>query len=149
VWTLAGGGAVWGQADPAVSPPGVALERLEILSGGRRHLFQVELADSSDERAKGLMYRRHLPAGQGMLFDFEHDKLIMMWMKNTFISLDMIFIAGNGRIIHIARNTKPLSLAVIESGGPVRAVLEVIAGTARRLGLKTGDRVRHRIFNQR
>jgi uncharacterized membrane protein (UPF0127 family) len=72
-----------------------------------------------------------------------------MWMQNTYIPLDMIFIRGDGRILSIAENTEPLSTRVISSGGPVRAVLEVIAGTARKLGIRPGDRVSHSIFRSR
>ena len=122
------------------------LESVEIQSGGKRHQFQVEVADTGETRARGLMYRRQLPRGQGMLFDFGREKLIMMWMKNTFLPLDMVFIAGNGRIVNIVRDTVPLSLDIIESGAKVRAVLELNAGTTRRLGIKTGDRVIHRMF---
>ena len=88
-----------------------------------------------------------LPDGQGMLFDFHREQSTAFWMKNTFISLDMIFIGGDGRIRHIAENTVPLTEAVVPSRGPVRAVLEVIAGTARKLGIAVGDRVAHPIFN--
>ena len=92
------------------------------------------------------MYRKNMAARAGMLFDFEREQLIMMWMKNTFLRLDMMFIEKNGRIAKIARNTKPLSLDVIESGVRVLAVLEVNGGMADRLGIKRGDLVRHRVF---
>jgi uncharacterized membrane protein (UPF0127 family) len=137
---------VFAQSTSPAQQPGV-FETIEILSGGKRHRFQVELADTSEKRARGLMYRRLLPEGQGMLFDFGHDKLIMMWMKNTFLPLDMLFIAGNGRIVNIVRDTRPLSLDIIESGARVRAVLELNAGVTTALGIKTGDHVRHRIFS--
>jgi uncharacterized membrane protein (UPF0127 family) len=92
------------------------------------------------------MFRKELPEGQGMLFDFERDQPVAFWMHNTYISLDMIFIRGDGRIAHIAENTEPMSDRLIPSGGPVRAVLEVIAGTARKLGIARGDRVEGSIF---
>ena len=83
-----------------------------------------------------------------MLFDFGREQEVSMWMQNTYIPLDMIFITGDGRIRRIAENTEPLSTNVIPSGGPVRGVLEVIGGTARKLGIRPGDRVAHRIFNR-
>ncbi|HET9817340.1 MAG TPA: DUF192 domain-containing protein, partial [Xanthobacteraceae bacterium] len=82
-------------------------------------------------------------------FKFEPEQIIQMWMRNTYISLDMIFIRNDGRILRIAENTVPLSETLVPSGGPVRAVLEVIAGTARKLGIAPGDRVAHPIFNGR
>ena len=93
------------------------------------------------------MFRRELPEGQGMLFDFQREQPTSFWMKNTYISLDMIFIRADGRILRIAENTVPLSEALVSSGGPVRAVLEVIAGTAKKLGIAPGDRVAHPIFS--
>ena len=119
---------------------------LEIVSKTGVHAFAVELASNNEERERGLMFRKELPEGQGMLFDFERDQPVAFWMHNTYISLDMIFIRGDGRIAHIAENTEPMSDRLIHSGGPVRAVLEVIAGTARKLGIAPGDRVEGSIF---
>jgi uncharacterized membrane protein (UPF0127 family) len=123
-------------------------DTLEIVSKTGVHVFTVELAVTDEQRAHGLMERRSLPEGQGMLFKFEPDQNILMWMHNTYISLDMIFIRGDGRILRIAENTTPLSDRTISSGGPARGVLEVIAGTARKLGLVPGDRVAHPWFDQ-
>jgi uncharacterized membrane protein (UPF0127 family) len=106
------------------------------------------MAETDEQRSRGLMFRRSLPAGHGMLFDFKSDQVISMWMRNTYISLDMIFIRNDGTIVRIAENTEPLSERIISSGGPVRAVLEVIAGTSRRLGLGPGDRVAHPMFRR-
>jgi len=92
------------------------------------------------------MFVRELPEGRGMLFDFERDQEVAMWMRNTYIPLDMLFIRADGRIHRIAENTEPMSERVIPSGGPVRAVLEVIGGTARKLGIGVGDRVAHPMF---
>lgn len=125
------------------------LERVEIVTRTGVHVFDVEMAVTPEDRSKGLMFRKELPAGQGMLFDFEGEGPIAMWMKNTFISLDMIFIRADGRIARIAENTTPHSETTIPSGAPVKAVLEVVAGTAKRLGIATGDRVAHRIFRTR
>lgn len=123
------------------------LHTLEIVSGSGVHVFSVELAQTDEERAKGLMFRRELPEGQGMLFDFGRDENVSMWMKNTYVPLDMIFIAANGRIVRIAENTQPMSTRIIPSGGPVRAVLEVIGGTAKKHGIAPGDRVAHPWFH--
>jgi hypothetical protein len=124
-------------------------ETLEIVTASGVHTFSVELVANDADRAKGLMFRRELPDGQGMLFDFQRDQDVSMWMQNTYISLDMIFINADGRIRRIAENTTPLSTAIIPSGGPVRGVLEVIAGTARKFGIKPGDRVAHPMFSRR
>jgi uncharacterized membrane protein (UPF0127 family) len=125
------------------------IERLEIVTRSGVHVFEVELAITDEERGKGLMFRRELPEGRGMLFDFKRDEMVAMWMKNTYVSLDMIFIRADGRIAHIAENTTPLSEAIIASPYPVRGVLEVVAGTAKKLGIRPGDRVAHRWFGGR
>jgi uncharacterized membrane protein (UPF0127 family) len=125
------------------------LERVEIVTRGGVHVFDVEMAVTSEERSKGLMFRRELPHGRGMLFDFVGEGPIAMWMKNTYVSLDMIFIRADGRIARIAENTTPQSETTIPSGVPVKAVLEVVAGTAKRLGISPGDRVAHRLFRPR
>lgn len=111
-----------------------------------RHTFTVEVARTEDQRAWGLMYRRELARDHGMLFVYPRVRRVAMWMKNTFISLDMLFIGPDGRIRRIHRDAEPESRASIRSGKPVKAVLEVRAGTAARLGLEPGDRVRHPVF---
>ena len=113
-------------------------ETVEIVSRTGVHAFAVEMAVNDEDRARGLMYRRELPEGRGMLFDFNREQVISMWMQNTYIPLDMIFIRGDGRILSIAENTEPLSTRVLSSGGPARAVLEVIGGTAKKLGIRPG-----------
>ena len=123
-------------------------QTLEIVSKSGGHVFTVELAVSDEERQKGLMFRRSLPQSQGMLFDFKTDQDVSMWMRNTYVSLDMIFIRGDGRIQRIAENTQTESDRIISSGGPVRAVLEVVAGTAKKFGIAPGDRVVSPIFRR-
>ena len=130
-----------------VRPAG--LQTLEIASKTGVHVFSVEIADNDADRAKGLMFRKELPEGKGMLFDFKREQDVSFWMQNTYISLDMLFIRGDGTILRIAENTEPLSTRMVPSGGPVLAVLEVIAGTARKLGIAPGDRVAHPIFKAR
>ncbi|MCW2276119.1 DUF192 domain-containing protein [Rhodoblastus acidophilus] len=114
-------------------------------SGGPRTL-DVEVARDPATRERGLMYRRFLPENRGMLFDFGRSETILMWMKNTYIPLDMIFISRDGKVTHIEENTEPLSQAIISSNGPTFAVLEVNAGVAQKLGLKVGDVVKHKMF---
>jgi uncharacterized membrane protein (UPF0127 family) len=125
------------------------LQQLEIVSKNGTHVFGVEMAVTPEEQARGLMFRRELPEKQGMLFDFKREQPTSFWMKNTYVPLDMIFIRADGRILNIAENTVPLSEALVSSTGPVRAVLEVIAGTTKKLGIAAGDRVVHPIFGGR
>lgn len=124
-------------------------QTLEIVTKGGVHVFAVEIAVTNEERARGLMYRKELAEGRGMLFDFTPDQEVSMWMRNTYVSLDMIFIRGDGRILRIAENTKPLSETIISSNGQVRGVLEVVAGTAKKFGIAPGDRVAHPLFSRR
>jgi uncharacterized membrane protein (UPF0127 family) len=121
-------------------------DTLEIVSASGVHAFSLELATNDEERERGLMYRKELPQGHGMLFDFGHDQPVAFWMHNTYISLDMMFIRSDGRIMRIEESAEPLSDRLIPAGAPVRAVLEVIGGTARQLGIKAGDRVINPIF---
>jgi uncharacterized protein len=126
---------------PLPAARGAEQQTLEIASKTGVHVFSVELAVTDEERERGLMFRRSVPELTGMLFDFKRDQEVSMWMKNTYVSLDMIFIQSDGRIRRIAENTEKESLKIIPSGGPVRAVLEVAAGTARKLGIEPGDRI--------
>jgi uncharacterized membrane protein (UPF0127 family) len=133
-----------------IATPAFALDRntVEIASKSGVHVFTVEIADTEPARERGLMFRKELPSGQGMLFDFHRDQQVGFWMKNTLIPLDMLFIDKAGRIVNIAHSAKPLSEEVIMSGPPVRAVLEVAGGTAKRLGIEPGDRVYNPIFGK-
>ena len=132
------------QASPAASE--TALEPLEIVTATGSHMFSVEVMRDDTQRARGLMYRRSMPQDRGMLFDFKREEPVSMWMKNTYLSLDMVFTDRTGRVINVALETEPLSERIIPSGGPAFAVLELNAGTARRIGLKVGDRLRHSLF---
>ncbi|HEY4737862.1 MAG TPA: DUF192 domain-containing protein [Xanthobacteraceae bacterium] len=123
-------------------------DTIEIVTRTGVHAFSVELATNAAERAVGLMNRKELPEGRGMLFDFHDDQPVQFWMHNTYIPLDMIFIAGDGRVVRIAENAKPMSDDLIPSGRPVRAVLEVIGGTARKFGIAPGDRVTGAFFGK-
>ena len=123
------------------------VEQLEIVTKSGPRAFLVELATTADEKDSGLMHRSELPDGRGMLFDFSPPQLVSMWMKDTLIPLDMIFIQADGHILRIAQNTEPLSTMAIPSGGLVKGVLEVIGGTAKKYGIGPGDRVGHRLFD--
>ena len=125
-----------------------SFEPLAIATQGGRHAFQVEVARNDADRAQGLMYRRSMPANQGMLFDFGRVAPVSMWMQNTYLSLDMLFIRPDGSIARIAENAEPLSTRTIPSGEPVLAVLELNAGTVARLGIRPGDRVEHPLFKR-
>jgi uncharacterized membrane protein (UPF0127 family) len=126
-----------------------SIQPLEIVTKSGVQVFSVEMATTEQEKETGLMYRKELPDGKGMLFDFSPEQQVSMWMKNTYISLDMIFIRADGRILRIAENTEPESTRIISSGGLAKGVLEVIAGTAKKYGIQPGDRVAHPLFNGR
>ncbi|MCP3466417.1 MULTISPECIES: DUF192 domain-containing protein [unclassified Bradyrhizobium] len=123
-----------------------SFQPLEIATKNGVQVFSVEMATTEEEKTTGLMYRKELADGKGMLFDFSPEQEVTMWMKNTYISLDMIFISADGRILRIAENTEPLSTKIIPSRGLARAVLEVPAGTAQKYGIRPGDRVAHPLF---
>jgi hypothetical protein len=134
------------QAQTAAQPE-LPKEPLSIITrDGKRHDFQVEMALTGEQQTTGLMFRTSVPADGGMLFDWGTPRDSSMWMRNTVSPLDMLFINADGTIRRIAEDTVPGSLAVIESHGPVRATLELAAGTARRLDIRVGDKVQSRIF---
>lgn len=139
---LAEAGSADGQVMRRFETDTVAIET----RGGASHRFTVELATTSDERSRGLMYRRELASDHGMLFIYPRPREVSMWMKNTYLPLDMLFLDAAGRVVRIAERTTPLSREVISSGERVLAVLEVPGGTAERLDLARGDRVRHPVF---
>jgi len=120
---------------------------LQIVQGDTVISLSVEFADDPITRRQGLMFREQMADTAGMLFDFETKVTVNMWMKNTLIPLDMIFLDEHGRVVSIARNAKPHSLRRISSNVPVMAVLEINAGLARKWELKRGDMVRHLMFD--
>jgi uncharacterized membrane protein (UPF0127 family) len=130
------------------APPQGNLEKLEIVTASGTHQFSVEVMRGGPQRERGLMFRRFLPQERGMLFDFAIERPVMMWMKNTYLPLDMIFIGRAGKVVGLAENTEPLSQKIIPSGAPAYGVLEVNAGTAARIGLRIGDSVRHPLFDK-
>ncbi len=131
------------QAEPAVE---AATEKLEIATASGTVTLDIEIADTPARQALGLMYRTQLPPGAGMLFLHDGSRELSMWMRNTYIPLDMVFIRADGTVHRIAAMTEPHSEEIIPSRGPVSAVLEIAGGSAARLGLKPGDKVRHRHF---
>ncbi|WP_198373199.1 DUF192 domain-containing protein [Roseomonas rosulenta] len=137
------------RAQPGVDRPQPRLptEPLVIVTrDGRRLPFTVEMALSTEHQMIGLMFRPEVKPDEGMLFDWGAPRESSMWMRNTITSLDMVFIAADGRIHRIAERTVPLSLATVSSNGPVRATLELAAGVTERMDIRAGDRVLHRIF---
>ena len=130
-----------------VAQPELPKEALSITTrDGQRHDFQVEMALKPEQQTTGLMFRPSVPADGGMLFDWGTPRDSSMWMRNTISPLDMVFINADGTVRRLAEDTVPGSLAVIESHGPVRATLELAAGTAKRLDIRVGDKVQSRIF---
>jgi uncharacterized protein len=126
--------------------PGLPRSELQVVADSGTHTFQVWIAADDQSRARGLMHVLDLPAGHGMLFLFEQPHFAAFWMKNTYLSLDLIFIRADGVVVNVAPDAEPLSLQPIESAAPVKAVLEVLAGTANKIGLQPGDRIRHPAF---
>lgn len=119
---------------------------LTIQSGSKTHAFTVELADEDEERNTGLMHRAELGADRGMLFDFVQSRRATFWMRNTFIPLDMLFAKSDGEIVHIVENVRPHVEQPVGPDRPVRAVLELNAGTVAKLGIRPGDVIRHAAF---
>jgi uncharacterized membrane protein (UPF0127 family) len=129
--------------------PRLRVESLEILTKTGIRVFNVEMAETPEQQRVGLMFRKEVADGEGMLFDFGMSRPVAMWMENTIVSLDMLFIRADGTIANIAKGTTPFSRQTVESQGSVKAVLEVVAGAADRYGIAAGDKVSHRIFRGR
>lgn len=132
-------------ASPSLAK-GLKVERLAVVTSSGVHRFSVEIADTAETRERGLMFRTHLAADRGMLFNFRAVGSTAFWMRNTLIPLDIIFIAADGHIVSIAKNAVPHDETPIPSGGPVLGVLELRGGRADEIGARPGDTVRHRIF---
>ena len=133
--------------EPTAAQPELPKEKLIITThDGVQHVFQVEMAMTPMQQITGLMFRTSVPADGGMLFDWGTPRESQMWMKNTLVPLDMVFINQDGTIRAIAENTVPESLAVIDSHGPVLATLELQGGITAKLGIVVGDKVTGKIF---
>nr|WP_306266629.1 DUF192 domain-containing protein [Pararhizobium sp. IMCC3301] len=137
--------SLWAQQAQSIVPSPVYLS-IETKTETER--FIVEIADEPTEREVGLMFRVELPQDQGMLFDFEEDRNVTMWMRNTPLSLDMVFIDRSGQVVRVAPNTTPFSTDIISSGQPVRYVLEINAGEADARGIRAGDKVLHPLIEK-
>ncbi len=132
-------------AQTAAAP---SIESVTLVTESTSTFVTAEIADTDETRSRGLMFRHRLPEGHGMLFDFGVPKPASMWMKNTYMPLDMIFVRADGTIAAIAENTVPKSLDTISVQEPVKAVLELAGGAASKIGLKVNDRVVHRLFTK-
>jgi uncharacterized membrane protein (UPF0127 family) len=140
---------LWLAGASAALPENAQISKLEPItleSADSVTMLTAEIADTDELRTRGLMFRHFLPEDKAMLFDYQRPRPVSMWMKNTNISLDMLFIREDGTIAAIAQDTVPQSLDTISVQEPVRGVLELAAGTVRRLGLRVNDKVYHRIF---
>lgn len=123
------------------------LKNIAIVSkDGKRHDFKIELALTEAQQNQGLMNRTEMPRDAGMLFYFNDFKPRSFWMKNTLISLDMVFMDEAGVVTHVHDSAIPNDLTSVKSGGPARAVLELNGGVAKVLGIKAGDQVHHAFF---
>ena len=146
-WALLAATPLRAQSGPIEDLDTFPKGKLEVVTGKKTHLtFDIWLADSPRRQSQGLMFVRSLPSLRGMLFVHESPKPISMWMKNTYIPLDMVFIDSQGRIQQIVAQTTPHSLDVIRSNEPASAVLEIGGGEAEKLGLKAGQHVIHPTF---
>jgi hypothetical protein len=135
-----------GGEQAAPGGPAMETEVVTVHTSGGPVRFTVEIADDDAERSRGLMFRDSMAPDRGMLFHFQEPEMASFWMRNTRISLDIIFIAPDGRILNVADHTVPYSDAPVPAAGLTRGVLEINAGRAEELGIRAGDRVEHRIF---
>ena len=141
---LGGSFAVSAQEEPMRVP--VDAQALKIQTASGEKSFGLEIADTDQKRSAGLMYRKDFPADRAMIFVFGEERPVMMWMANTPLPLDMLFVRNDGSIARVAENTMPFSKDIVASGEPVAFVIEVNAGIAAKLGIKAGDTVKHRII---
>jgi uncharacterized membrane protein (UPF0127 family) len=125
--------------------PQLAMVPLTLVTATGKHRYKVEVAATPDQQEAGLMFRRKMAAGHGMIFPFDPARSASFWMENTILPLDLIFIAPDRRVLRVAANAKPYSRDFIDSGGVVTAVLELNAGEAARIGLRPGDKVDYKL----
>ncbi|MGB3875701.1 DUF192 domain-containing protein [Shinella zoogloeoides] len=119
-----------------------------VTKNGKSHAFTVELAVTPRQREQGLMNRREMAPDHGMLFAFGETRQVFMWMKNTYLPLDMLFIGKDGKVRSIKENARPLDESIIDSKGPIDYVLELNGGTVKRLGIRTGNRVQNALMEK-
>jgi uncharacterized protein len=139
-------GVLWAAGLLPQSGHAMLHETLKLITANAEHTISVEITESDKEKAYGLMFRTSLAEKTGMLFFYPRPQEITMWMRNTYIPLDMVFIRPDGVVHRIEARMEPLSENIIASRGEVVACLELAGGEAERLGLKAGDRVDHRLF---
>lgn len=125
--------------------PQLATVPLTLATATGKHRYHVEVAATPDQQEIGLMFRRKMAEGHGMLFPFDPPRVANFWMENTVLSLDLVFVAPDRTVRRIAANAKPYSRDIIESGGETAAVLELVAGEAARIGLRPGDKVDYKL----
>jgi uncharacterized protein len=150
-WVLAGI-LLWAHYACGAEPPadnGFPRSALQVRSAAGLNWFNIRIADTEAHRELGLMFVTHLPSEEGMLFPEDQPQIISMWMKNTLIPLDMLFIDPHGKILCLLENTKPESLEILSCPKPVKAVLEIGGGEAQRRGIKVGDTVVHATFHNK
>lgn len=128
------------------APQTLPLEPVTVVTKDGSHVFQVQIAATPEQKQTGLMFRAKMPLGEGMLFTYKYPEVTGFWMRNTYISLDIIFVRGDGTIANIAHNTVPLSLNPVNSVGYVTGVLEINGGLAEELGIEPGDKILHPFF---
>ncbi|MBM3506926.1 MAG: DUF192 domain-containing protein [Alphaproteobacteria bacterium] len=134
------------QQTQAQAPAAQRTDQLFIETASGRHPFRIEVAVTPEQKATGLMFRRELAPDAGMLFTYEQPQIIQMWMRNTYIPLDMVFVGADGRVINVAERTVPESLTIVPSAAPAVGVVELVGGTAARLRIRPGNRVLHPFF---
>lgn len=130
-------------ADDVVRLP---VEQVVVTTDQGDILFATEIATNDETRSRGLMFRRSMGEREAMLFHWQSPRVVSMWMRNTNIPLDMLFVTADGIVVHVQSNTVPHSLDVISAGREVSAVMEIVAGTAAKLGINPGSRLKHRFF---
>ena len=130
------------------SAPDFEIEQLQIYNGNKKFCFEVFIADTYDKRRHGLMFVKKLKENMGMLFVYPRSQIVKMWMKNTIISLDMIFIKKNGKIVYISPNTTPHDLTPLGPDTKVRGVLEIVGGLTEKLKINSSSTINHRVFNE-
>ena len=137
-------------AGPALASEEVVrlpVEQVIVTSDRGDIAFATEIATSDETRSRGLMFRRSMGEREAMLFHWPSPRVVSMWMRNTYLSLDMLFVTADGTVVHVQADTVPESLQVLSAGREVSAVMEVVAGTAAKLGIRPGSRLKHRFFN--
>jgi uncharacterized membrane protein (UPF0127 family) len=141
--------AIFAVLTPQTLSAKARLEPLTVRTASKAVHFKVEVVSTPEGRERGLMFRKSLPADQGMLFDFHSERPVAFWMKNTLMPLDIIFVSADGRVVSIARNAVPMSETPLPSGLPALGVLEINGGQAAALHIEPGDQIAHRIFSRK